>query len=173
MAADYWLAEIPLDADPYRRPHPWTSACVWRPDRWMSIGFTWSAQLTRDSSPLAPFSRPCNACSRSQREQPAGDYEALLLWPAEGGEVEVPPSPATRGHCTDVITATPWAQVRPWRSPNLLCFAFNSVNRRVNVVNRRPLHRQLESGGIRERPRDPATGRKRTVYTRDSLSRPP
>ncbi|MQL87434.1 hypothetical protein Taro_019970 [Colocasia esculenta] len=44
------------------------------------------------------------------QEQPAGDYGALLLWPAEGGEVEVPPSPATRGHCTDVITATPWAQ---------------------------------------------------------------
>ncbi|MQL97007.1 hypothetical protein Taro_029690 [Colocasia esculenta] len=35
----------------------------------------------------------------------------------------------------------------------------------VNVVNRRPLHRQRESGGVREYPRDPATGRKRTVYT--------
>ncbi|MQL72866.1 hypothetical protein Taro_005212 [Colocasia esculenta] len=110
MAADYWLATIPLDADPYRRPHPWTSACGWRPDLWTSIGFTWSAQLPQDSSPLAPFSRPCNACSRSQRERPAGDYGALLLWLVEGGEVEVPPSPATRGHCTDVITATPWAQ---------------------------------------------------------------
>ncbi|MQM09423.1 hypothetical protein Taro_042296 [Colocasia esculenta] len=44
------------------------------------------------------------------QEQPAEDYGALLLWPAEGGEVEVPPSPATRGHCTDVITTTPWAQ---------------------------------------------------------------
>ncbi|MQL76847.1 hypothetical protein Taro_009248 [Colocasia esculenta] len=54
------------------------------------------------------------------QEQPARDYGALLLWPAEGGEVEVPPSSATRGHCTAVITATPWAQVRPWRSPNLL-----------------------------------------------------
>ncbi|MQM12307.1 hypothetical protein Taro_045227, partial [Colocasia esculenta] len=43
-------------------------------------------------------------------ERPAEDYGALLLWPAEGGEVEVPPSPATRGHCTNVITATPWAQ---------------------------------------------------------------
>ncbi|MQL72868.1 hypothetical protein Taro_005210 [Colocasia esculenta] len=41
MAADYWLATIPLDADPYRRPHPWTSACGWRPDLWTSIGFTW------------------------------------------------------------------------------------------------------------------------------------
>ncbi|MQL78059.1 hypothetical protein Taro_010480 [Colocasia esculenta] len=48
--------------------------------------------------------------NRVYLEQPAGDYGALLLWPAEGGEVEVPPSPATRGHCTDVITATPWAQ---------------------------------------------------------------
>ncbi|MQL69491.1 hypothetical protein Taro_001774 [Colocasia esculenta] len=48
--------------------------------------------------------------SLSSLEQPAGDYGALLFWPAEGGEVEVPPSSATRGHCTDVITATPWAQ---------------------------------------------------------------
>ncbi|MQM01256.1 hypothetical protein Taro_034009 [Colocasia esculenta] len=43
-------------------------------------------------------------------EQPAEDYGALLLWPAEGGEVEVPPSSATQGHCTGLITATPWAQ---------------------------------------------------------------
>ncbi|MQM17090.1 hypothetical protein Taro_050058 [Colocasia esculenta] len=121
MAADYWLATITLDVDPSWRPHPWTPACGWRPDPWTSIGFTWSAQQPRDSSPLAPFSRPCNACSRSQRaygpprhpigpERPAEEYGALLLWSAEGGEVEVPPSPATRGHCTDVITATPWAQ---------------------------------------------------------------
>ncbi|MQL92143.1 hypothetical protein Taro_024769 [Colocasia esculenta] len=41
----------------------------------------------------------------------------------------------------------------------------NSVNQRVNVVNRRPLHRQRESGGVRERLRDPVTGRKRTVYS--------
>ncbi|MQL68704.1 hypothetical protein Taro_001009 [Colocasia esculenta] len=46
----------------------------------------------------------------SSQERPTEDYGALLLWPAEGGEVEVAPSPATRGHCTDVITATPWAQ---------------------------------------------------------------
>ncbi|MQL77354.1 hypothetical protein Taro_009769 [Colocasia esculenta] len=43
-------------------------------------------------------------------ERPAEDYGALLLRPAGGGEVEVPPSPAMRGHCTDVITAAPWAQ---------------------------------------------------------------
>ncbi|MQL68990.1 hypothetical protein Taro_001264 [Colocasia esculenta] len=36
----------------------------------------------------------------------------------------------------------------------------NSVNRRVNVVNRRPLHRQRESGGVREHPRDLVTARK-------------
>ncbi|MQL91284.1 hypothetical protein Taro_023894 [Colocasia esculenta] len=48
--------------------------------------------------------------NRVYQEQPAEDYGALLLWPAEGGEVEVPPSPAMRGHCTDMITATPWAQ---------------------------------------------------------------
>ncbi|MQL86202.1 hypothetical protein Taro_018730 [Colocasia esculenta] len=40
----------------------------------------------------------------------------------------------------------------------------NSVNWRVNVVNRRLLHRQREPGGFRERPRDPATERKRTVH---------
>ncbi|MQL78841.1 hypothetical protein Taro_011278 [Colocasia esculenta] len=28
MAADYWLVASPLDADPYRRPHPWTSHAV-------------------------------------------------------------------------------------------------------------------------------------------------
>ncbi|MQM22336.1 hypothetical protein Taro_055386 [Colocasia esculenta] len=36
---------------------------------------------------------------------------------------------------------------------------------KVNVVNRRPLHRQRESGGVRERLRDLVTGRKRTVYS--------
>ncbi|MQM12208.1 hypothetical protein Taro_045124 [Colocasia esculenta] len=35
----------------------------------------------------------------------------------------------------------------------------------VNVVNRRPLHRQRESGGVRKHPRDPVTERKRTVYS--------
>ncbi|MQM17350.1 hypothetical protein Taro_050319 [Colocasia esculenta] len=38
MAADYWLAAIPLDVDPGWRPHPWTPACGWRPDPWTSIG---------------------------------------------------------------------------------------------------------------------------------------
>ncbi|MQL84510.1 hypothetical protein Taro_017025 [Colocasia esculenta] len=41
----------------------------------------------------------------------------------------------------------------------------NSVNQRVNVVNRQPLHRQREFGGVREHPRDPVTVRKRTVYS--------
>ncbi|MQL78847.1 hypothetical protein Taro_011280 [Colocasia esculenta] len=35
----------------------------------------------------------------------------------------------------------------------------------VNVVNRRPLHCQRESGGVRKRPRDPVTEWKRTVYS--------
>ncbi|MQM08213.1 hypothetical protein Taro_041064 [Colocasia esculenta] len=39
----------------------------------------------------------------------------------------------------------------------------NSVNWRVNVVNRRPLHRQRESGGVRKHPRDTGTMRKRTL----------
>ncbi|MQM07145.1 hypothetical protein Taro_039982 [Colocasia esculenta] len=43
----------------------------------------------------------------------------------------------------------------------------NSVNRRVNVVNRRPLHRQREPDGFRERLRDPATERKRTIHNSD------
>ncbi|MQL92890.1 hypothetical protein Taro_025526, partial [Colocasia esculenta] len=50
------------------------------------------------------------ACFGAGGERPAEDYRALLLWPNEGGEVEVPPSPSTRGHCTDMIIATPWAQ---------------------------------------------------------------
>ncbi|MQM23346.1 hypothetical protein Taro_056410 [Colocasia esculenta] len=41
MAADYWLAAIPLDADQSWRPHPWTSAC----------GTT--RRRLRSSSPLA------------------------------------------------------------------------------------------------------------------------
>ncbi|MQM16980.1 hypothetical protein Taro_049946 [Colocasia esculenta] len=44
----------------------------------------------------------------------------------------------------------------------------NSVNQRVNVVNRRPLHRQREPSGFRERLRDPVTEWKRTVHTRGS-----
>ncbi|MQM19652.1 hypothetical protein Taro_052662 [Colocasia esculenta] len=82
-------------------------------------------------------------------EQPAGDYRALLLWPAEGGEVEVPPSSATRGHCTDVITATPWAQstggsTRSTGGPY--------------IANESP----AASASVRG---DPAMGRKRTVYS--------
>ncbi|MQL89856.1 hypothetical protein Taro_022440 [Colocasia esculenta] len=94
MAADYWLAARTLDVDPSWRPLPWTSAWCWRQDRLTSIGFTWSAQLPRDSSPLAPFSRPCNACSRSQRaygpprhpidlEHCERDRGALFHWPTK------------------------------------------------------------------------------------------
>ncbi|MQL95276.1 hypothetical protein Taro_027946 [Colocasia esculenta] len=43
------------------------------------------------------------------------------------------------------------------------------LNRRVNVVNRRPLHRQQEPGGFRERLRDPVTERKWTVHKRYRL----
>ncbi|MQM21148.1 hypothetical protein Taro_054184 [Colocasia esculenta] len=153
----------------------------------------------------------------SSQERPTEDHRALLLWPAEGGEVEVPPSPATRGHCTDVITATPWAQstqstggstwstgdpfianesptafasIREirWRSENEPSTALFWRSRwdqlqplwsycgqvdgkrscrlsRVNVVNRRPLHRQRESDGVRKHQRDPVAERKRTVYS--------
>ncbi|MQM19394.1 hypothetical protein Taro_052398 [Colocasia esculenta] len=43
-------------------------------------------------------------------ERSVEDRGALLLWPAEGGEVEAQSPSAARGHCTDVITTTPWAQ---------------------------------------------------------------
>ncbi|MQL87996.1 hypothetical protein Taro_020542 [Colocasia esculenta] len=47
--------------------------------------------------------------------------------------------------------------------------SLGTVNRRVNVVNRRPLHRQRESGGVREHPRDLVTTRKRDIHNRDGL----
>ncbi|MQM17135.1 hypothetical protein Taro_050103 [Colocasia esculenta] len=114
MAADYWLAASPLDADPYIRPHPWTPACGWRPDPWTSTGFT--RNDPQKTTKLFSFGRP--------------EEEKLK----------------SRHH------------------PQL-----NSVNQRVNVVNRQPLHRQRESGGIRKHPRDPVTERKRTVYTADQF----
>ncbi|MQL93663.1 hypothetical protein Taro_026302 [Colocasia esculenta] len=150
MAADYWLAASPLDADQSWRPHPWTSACGWRPDPWTSMSFTWSAQLPRDSSPLAPFSRPCTAWDRSQRaygppwhsldpEHCERDRGALFLWPAEGGEVEAPSPSAARGCYNNVVKTLPWVQVRPWRSQTSPFISVNLVNRGVNKVNQQPI----------------------------------
>ncbi|MQM15791.1 hypothetical protein Taro_048739 [Colocasia esculenta] len=133
MDAGYWLAAIPLDADSYRRPHPWTSACGWRPDRWTSTGFAWSAQLTRDSSPLAPFSRPCNACSRSQREHCERDRGALLLWPTEEGEVGAPISAC----CVRPLHRRDHSN--PLGTVNLVNRGVNQVNQQSIVANERPV----------------------------------
>ncbi|MQM01253.1 hypothetical protein Taro_034006 [Colocasia esculenta] len=81
----------PLEVD-QRRKHRWPPTTGWRQPPWTMT----KAGVHIDG--------------RLHAEQPAEDYGALFLWPAEGGEVEVPPSSATRGHCTGVITATPWAQ---------------------------------------------------------------
>ncbi|MQM23910.1 hypothetical protein Taro_056980 [Colocasia esculenta] len=166
MAADYWLAASPLDVDPDRRPHPWTPACGWRPDPLPSTGFTRSAQQPRDSSPLAPFSRPCNACSHSQRaygpprhpidlEHCERDRGALFLWPAEGGEVEPPSPSAARGCYNNVVKTLPWAQVRPWRSQTSPFISVNLVNRGVNEVNQQPIianERPATSVSLRRTP---------------------
>ncbi|MQM02860.1 hypothetical protein Taro_035628 [Colocasia esculenta] len=56
MAADYWLAAIPLDVDPSWRPPPWTPACGWRPDPWTSIPFTWN--IVNVTVELSSFGRP-------------------------------------------------------------------------------------------------------------------
>ncbi|MQL78889.1 hypothetical protein Taro_011327 [Colocasia esculenta] len=56
MAADYWLEAIPLDADQSGRPHPWTSACGWRPDLWTSTAFTWNDP--QKTTELFSFGRP-------------------------------------------------------------------------------------------------------------------
>ncbi|MQL99953.1 hypothetical protein Taro_032687, partial [Colocasia esculenta] len=56
MAADYWLAAIPLDVDPSWRPPTWTSACGWRPDPWTSIPFTWN--IVNVTVELSSFGRP-------------------------------------------------------------------------------------------------------------------
>ncbi|MQM12309.1 hypothetical protein Taro_045225 [Colocasia esculenta] len=53
MAADYWLASIPMDVDPSRHPHPWTPACGWRPDPWTSIG-----NDPQKTTELSSFGRP-------------------------------------------------------------------------------------------------------------------
>ncbi|MQL77372.1 hypothetical protein Taro_009771 [Colocasia esculenta] len=102
MAADYWLAAIPLDVDPSWRPHPWTSACGWRQGRLTSTG-----------------------------NDPQKTMELFSF-----GRLE----------------------------EEKLKFHHHPRRERVNVVNRRPLHHQRESGGVRQRPRDPVTERKRTVY---------
>ncbi|MQL78061.1 hypothetical protein Taro_010482 [Colocasia esculenta] len=93
MAADYWLAAIPLDVDPSWRPPPWTNN-------------------PQETTEIFSFGRPKEEKLKSHHH---------------------PQREAT--------------------APT------------VNVVNWRPLHRQRESGGVREHPRDPATGRKRTVYS--------
>ncbi|MQM02427.1 hypothetical protein Taro_035186 [Colocasia esculenta] len=56
MATDYWLAAIPLDVDPDRHPHPWTSACGWRPDPWTSMPFT--RNTVNVTVELSSFGRP-------------------------------------------------------------------------------------------------------------------
>ncbi|MQL70844.1 hypothetical protein Taro_003158 [Colocasia esculenta] len=53
MAADYWLAAIPLDVDPSWRPPPWTHALGWRPDPWTSIG-----NIVNVIVELSSFGRP-------------------------------------------------------------------------------------------------------------------
>ncbi|MQL79859.1 hypothetical protein Taro_012313 [Colocasia esculenta] len=53
MAADYWLAAIPLDVDQSWRPHQWTSACCWRPDLLTSTGNTVNVTVE-----LSSFGRP-------------------------------------------------------------------------------------------------------------------
>ncbi|MQL67918.1 hypothetical protein Taro_000196 [Colocasia esculenta] len=70
-----------------------------------------------------------------------------------------PKEEKTRSRLHPLREAT--TSTRPYHSLGTI----NSVNRRVNVVNQRPLHRQRESGGVRELPRDPVTARKRTVYS--------
>ncbi|MQL68564.1 hypothetical protein Taro_000802 [Colocasia esculenta] len=45
-----------------------------------------------------------------RREHIKEDRGALILWPAEEGEVGVSQSTAVRGYCTVVITTPPWAQ---------------------------------------------------------------
>ncbi|MQL79861.1 hypothetical protein Taro_012311 [Colocasia esculenta] len=56
MAADYWLAAIPLDVDQSWHPHQWTSACCWRPDLLTSTGFTWNT--VNVTVELSSFGRP-------------------------------------------------------------------------------------------------------------------
>ncbi|MQM22090.1 hypothetical protein Taro_055138, partial [Colocasia esculenta] len=53
MAADYWLAAIPLDVDPSWRPPPWTSAWCWRQHRLTSTGNTVNVTVE-----LSSFGRP-------------------------------------------------------------------------------------------------------------------
>ncbi|MQL69557.1 hypothetical protein Taro_001833 [Colocasia esculenta] len=52
------------------------------------------------------FRRDCPMGQAPQQQQPerlVEDRGALLLWPAEEGEVEAPSPSVARGHCTDVI----------------------------------------------------------------------
>ncbi|MQL96241.1 hypothetical protein Taro_028917 [Colocasia esculenta] len=172
MAADYWLAAIPLDVDPSWRPPPWTSAWCWQQDPLTSTGFTRSPQLPRDSSPLAPFSRPCNACDRSQRayrpprhpidpEHCERDRGALFLWPADGGEVEAPSPSAARGYYNNVVKTLPWVQIRPWRSQTspfisgFLCFLLSQPSQPCSQRGQPATHhRQRETSDVREPPED-------------------
>ncbi|MQL91110.1 hypothetical protein Taro_023715 [Colocasia esculenta] len=111
---------------PCRRQHRWPSTTGWRQSPWTlthvgvhllgclhAVGGLILERQQRlpglRNYPEIP-AHLHHSLGHATHEQSAEDYGALLLWPAEGGEVEVPPSPATRGHCTDVITATPWAQ---------------------------------------------------------------
>ncbi|MQM16238.1 hypothetical protein Taro_049192 [Colocasia esculenta] len=121
------------------------------------MSFTRSAQQPQDSSPLAPFSRPCTAWDRSQQayvpprhpidpEHCERDRGALFLWLAEGGEVEAPSPSTARGCYNNVVKTLPWAQVRPWRSQtslsSLVFFvssSVNLVNRGVNELNQQPI----------------------------------
>ncbi|MQL89105.1 hypothetical protein Taro_021682 [Colocasia esculenta] len=88
MAADYWLAASPLDADPDRRPHPWTSACGWRPDLWTSISFTWNNP--QKTTELFSFGRPKEEKTRS-RLHPL--RESTQSTEGQRGQPETPSSP--------------------------------------------------------------------------------
>ncbi|MQM21280.1 hypothetical protein Taro_054318 [Colocasia esculenta] len=60
------------------------------------------------------------------------DHGALFLWPTEEREVDVPPSPAARGHDIGVIILLPWAQERNERDHGAL-FLWPTEEREVDV----------------------------------------
>ncbi|MQL92329.1 hypothetical protein Taro_024959 [Colocasia esculenta] len=147
MAADYWLAASPLDADPDRRPHPWTSACGWRPDLWTSTGFTRNTmnmivELSSFGRPkeekLKPHLRPLREAATitwskhslgyshpsqpgSQQGQPATHHHQR-----ETSDVREPPEDIHSRHGNSTVAKTDRPQPLFWRSrwDKLCCCGF-------------------------------------------------
>ncbi|MQL78238.1 hypothetical protein Taro_010676 [Colocasia esculenta] len=105
------LAAIPLDADSSWRPPMLMPAWGWRHHRLTATWFYLVCATARDSSPLTPFSQPCNVYSRSQLEYLDKTVELSFFGQPKREKLKSHHYPMCEArHRRD--HNTPWAQVK-------------------------------------------------------------